>query len=170
MSERKNMGKSIKKDDGEIIIPVSGAISEMPGGYSEFIKGIIFNDYMELIFEKICCQYMKRLAKQKKLPFIPHKMGKWWGMNSKLKRQDDCDILLLSRDKSKAIFCECKYKNSPLDKKEFDDISATADNFSGITEKYFYFFSKGGFTEWIREKAENEKNIFLVEPDDLFNV
>lgn len=41
MSERKNMGKSIKKDDGEIIIPVSGTISEMPGGYSEFIKEII---------------------------------------------------------------------------------------------------------------------------------
>ena len=129
-----------------------------------------FNDYMGLIFEKICCQYMKRLAKQKKLPFIPHKMGKWWGTNSKLKRQDDCDILLLSRDNRKAVFCECKYKNSPLDKKEFDDICATADNFSGITEKYFYFFSKGGFTERIREKAENEKNIFLVEPDDLFNV
>ena len=129
-----------------------------------------FNDYMGLNFEKICQQYMIRLAKLRKLPFIPHKIGKWWGTNNKLKKQDDCDILLLGKGNKQAIFCECKFKNSPLDKKEYDDLCATADNFSNITEKYFYFFSKGGFTEWIKDKAQSSTNIVLVEPADLFNL
>ena len=128
------------------------------------------NDYMGLIFEKICQQYIIRLAKQKKLPFIPHQIGKWWGTNNKLKRQDDCDILLLGKGNKHAIFCECKFKNSPLDKKEYDDLCYTADNFSNVAEKYFYFFSKGGFTEWIKEKAQTSTNIVLVEPADLFNL
>nr|WP_242848221.1 DUF234 domain-containing protein [Ruminococcus sp. HUN007] len=129
-----------------------------------------FNDYMGIIFENICKQYMIRLAKLKKLPFIPHQIGKWWGTNNKLKKQDDCDILLLGKGDKQAIFCECKYKNSPLDKKEYDDLCATADNFSNIRERYFYFFSKGGYTEWIKEKAQTSTNIILVEPADLFNL
>ncbi len=32
--------------------------------------------YMGGIFENICCQYMLRLAKRKRLPFVPHSIGR----------------------------------------------------------------------------------------------
>ena len=33
------------------------------------------------VFEEICKEYMIRLAKERKLPFIPYHLGKWWGSN-----------------------------------------------------------------------------------------
>ena len=53
------------------------------------------NDYMGPVFEKICEQYLIRAARAKKLPFIPYKMGKWWGNNplDVYKRQEyDADL------------------------------------------------------------------------------
>ena len=41
--------------------------------------------YMGGIFENICCQYMLRLAKKKRLPFVPHSIGRWWGQIPKQK-------------------------------------------------------------------------------------
>lgn len=137
---------------------------------NEIMEPESFNDYMGIIFEKICQQYMIRLARAGKLPFIPRQTGKWWGTNNILKRQDDCDILLISRDSKKAIFCECKYKNSLFDKKELDDLKATAEFFDKISEKHFYLFSKSGFTDYVIKQAETEHNITLVTPDMLFNI
>ncbi|MCM1479671.1 MAG: DUF234 domain-containing protein [Muribaculaceae bacterium] len=42
--------------------------------------------YMGGIFENICLQYMIRLAKMKKLPFVPHSIGRWWGANPHTKK------------------------------------------------------------------------------------
>lgn len=39
------------------------------------------NDYMGEQFEKICMQFLRTEAKARKLPFVPQKMGRWWGTN-----------------------------------------------------------------------------------------
>lgn len=52
-------------------------------GLERSAKEIIdnINDYMGPVFETICEQYLYRAARENKLPFIPYKMGKWWGNN-----------------------------------------------------------------------------------------
>ena len=65
------------------------------------------SNLMGAVFERVCQQYMVRMAKARKLPFVPFKMGKWWGNNPVKRRQDDIDILALDRTGSRAIFCEC---------------------------------------------------------------
>lgn len=126
-------------------------------------------DYMGLVFEKICTEYMFNLAKAGKLPFRPWKIGKWWGNNPRLKKQDDIDILCLDKNRNKAIFCECKFRNIAFDIKEFNDLVAASDIFSDVEEKYYYIFAKGGFTSEVQKLAAN-KQIKLVNIDDLFKI
>ena len=146
----------------EIIGPTSAA--------EEILTPESFSNYMGSVFEQICAQYMTRLARLKALPFIPHKIGKWWGNNPARRGQDDVDVLLLGRKSAEAIFCECKYKNEAFDKKEFDDLVTASLAFPTVERKYFYLFSEGGFTQWIKEEAAGRDDITLVTPDDLFSV
>lgn len=43
----------------------------------------IMNDISNLmgdVFEGVCKEYLIHQAKQRKLPFIPFSIGKWWGI------------------------------------------------------------------------------------------
>lgn len=134
---------------------------------SEIMQDI--SDYMGGIFESVCQQYLIRLAKTKKLPFIPHDIGRWWGANPKTKSQDDIDILCLSKDRKSAIFCECKFRNILFDMKEYNDFITASEIFSEPENKYYYIFSKSGFTSEVRKQA-SENGVLLIEPDDLFGI
>lgn len=123
------------------------------------------SDYMGLVFEDICREYMIRLAKKGNLPFIPDGFGKWWGNNPTKKCQDDIDII--GTDGNKGIFCECKFRNELFDLPEFYDLLSASEIFTQINEKYFYLFSKSGFTQAVKDKAANY-NIHFVTIPDLF--
>lgn len=123
------------------------------------------SDYMGLVFEDICREYMVRLAKKGALPFIPDDFGKWWGNNPEKKRQDDIDVIGTSGNKG--IFCECKFRNELFDLSEFNDLLEASAIFTQTTEKYYYLFSKSGFTQAVKDKTKNY-NLKLVTIDDLF--
>ena len=125
------------------------------------------NDYMGPVFEKICEQYLIRAARQKKLPFIPFKIGKWWGTNPVLKAQDDVDILAFDKTGKKALFCECKFRNKPMPMEEYDDLVMATKAFKDVEETHLMFFSKSGFTEPVKERAEREHAV-LVTVEELY--
>lgn len=131
----------------------------------EEIMGEI-NDYMGPVFEEICKQYLMRLAKSGKLPFVPYEIGKWWGNNPKIKAQDDVDVLALDKKAEKALFVECKFRNKPMPMEEYDDLLTAAEAFPNMTEKHFMFISKSGFTEPVWERAQKEGTVLLT-CDDL---
>lgn len=121
---------------------------------------------MGLVFEDICREFMVRLAKEGKLPFIPDGFGKWWGNNPAKKRQDDIDIIGI--DGHKGIFCECKFRNELFDISELNDLLDASAIFTQIEEKYYYLFSKSGFTQAVKDLAQ-QYNLKLVTIDDLFD-
>ena len=55
------------------------------------------------VFEEICKEYMIRLTKERKLPFILYHLGKWWGSNPVIKAQDDVDLLAIDRSGRKTF-------------------------------------------------------------------
>lgn len=125
--------------------------------------------YMGTIFERICCEYMIRMSKTSQLPIVPYHIGRWWGSNSITKKQDDVDILVLGKNGKEAIFCECKYRNILFDKFEFNDLITASKAFTETKRKFYYFFSKSGFSKWVQEEAEKRENIKLIMLDDLFS-
>lgn len=134
----------------------------------EIMEQESISDYMGHLFETICLEYMIRMAKLHKLPFVPHKIGRWWGNNPAKRSQDDIDILAFDRKKERAIFCECKFKAYAFDKGEYEDLMCASGIFKEPKERYYYVFSKGGFTDWVREKAE-EDGVRLLGVDELFD-
>lgn len=127
------------------------------------------NDYMGPVFEDICRQYMMRLGRERKLPFVPYKIGKWWGNNPAIRAQDDVDILALDRRKEKAVFCECKFRNRKMPMEEYEDLITATKAFPDITEKHLMFISKSGYTEPVKTRADKE-GVVLLTLEDLFVV
>jgi len=120
-------------------------------------------------FEKICLEYMIRLAKKGKLPFVPHSTGRWWGNNPVAKSQDDVDILMLSKNRKKGIFVECKFTSKPMPYDEYEDLKTAMAAFEDVKEKYMYFISKSGFSDSVKRRAEEDGAVLLT-IDDLFRV
>ena len=105
------------------------------------------------------------MAKSKNLPFMPAYYGKWWGNNVRTKKQDDVDILMLSKDKKQGIFCECKFRNEKFDLKELENLKSVAESFNYVKDKYFYLISKSGFTKSVMSGKRG--NIKLIELKDM---
>lgn len=138
-------------------------------GEDESSKKIMegMSDYMGNIFEQICTEYMVRLARKGQLPFVPKSIGRWWGNNPKKRMQDDIDILCLNGNGSEAIFCECKFRNEAFDIKQYEDLFAAAEIFTELEKRYYYIFSKGGFTDAVIKRSE-EDGVELVDVENLF--
>lgn len=126
------------------------------------------NDYMGPVFEEICRQYLIHLATRGELPFVPYTIGKWWGNNPAIRAQDDVDILAFDKKNEKAIFCECKFRNKPMQMEEYDDLVTATKAFPHLKEKHLMFISKSGFTEPVQKRA-GEEGTMLLTIDDLFS-
>jgi hypothetical protein len=127
------------------------------------------SDYLGGVFEDICIQYMIRRNQSLSLPFIFDNIGRWWGNNPKTKSQEEIDFI--ANSKKKAIFGECKYKNEKVDIGVLEELIRKAEIFdTRYTEKYYYLFSKSGFTNKVIEEAKKANNIELVELKDLYDL
>ena len=115
------------------------------------------NSFMGLTFEEICKQYMYQNIKS--APFFFGNIGRWWGNNPKLKRQEEID--LMAYEGSSAIFGECKWTNSLVDTDVLNDIVRKSRMFH-YNHIYFYIFAKRGFTEQCIKKAQSMGNVELI--------
>lgn len=124
-------------------------------------------NYMGVAFEEICRQYLIRQAKEKRLPFIPAEIGKWWGNNPAIRAQDDVDLLALNKKKTEGLFCECKYTGRPMPMEEYDDLVMATKAFPEEMKKHLMFISRSGYTLPVQRRAREEGAILLT-IDDLF--
>lgn len=127
------------------------------------------NDYMGVIFEKACREYIVRLAKKGKLPFVPFTLRKWWGNNPVIRAKDDVDILGLNKDGTKGLFCECKFRNKPMTMDEYDDLVLATHAFPNLKEKYLMFISKSGYVDSVKRRADEEGAVLLT-IDNMYEI
>jgi len=142
---------------------VSGKIEKT---FEKAVKNKL-SDYMGLVFEEICKQYI--LFRVDELPINLGDIGQWWGTDSKRKRQVQIDMVVLSPDRKQAIFGECKYRNQLLDVEILDELIEDSNAYPGNIKKYYYLFSKSGFTDRIIKRAKKE-NIMLVTLKDMMHI
>ena len=108
------------------------------------------SDFMGTIFEEICKQYLCRADVYTTLPFMFGKMGRWWGTNSKERRQEEIDIVAIGENQM--LFGECKWRKEKADRKVLRTLVDRGELFA-CPEKYYYVFSKSGFEENIEGVA-----------------
>ena len=137
------------------------------GAAKEIMLPQNLHTHLGIVFEGICLEYLLRLAKIQRLPFVPERYGKWWGANPARKTQDDIDVLLCDRKGERLIIGECKFKNEQFDKTEYEMLLSRRAIFPVAKEVTFYAFSKGGFSKWVQERAAAD-GVVLVGVDEMF--
>lgn len=124
-----------------------------------------FSDYMGKVFEDICRQYLWKLLINGKTPIEFTSLGRWWGNDPVHKCQAEIDIMG-EQDKNTALFGECKWTNEKIDLGVLETLIERSNIFSYKT-KYFYLFSKSGFTKGCTDKAKELGNVFLIDYDEM---
>ena len=126
----------------------------------------VINEYVGHIFEEVCIQYLFRMNQNFNLPFVVEKFGKWWGNNPIKKQQEAIDIV--GMNKENALFGECKFRNEKCGLSVLNQLIERSQLLK-VKKRYYYVFSKSGFTNKIIETVENRADVTLVSIDDLFN-
>ena len=114
--------------------------------YEQAVKKY-YPDYMGLVFEKMCQEYLMRYAQN--LPILLANVGQWWGTDSKSRKEIQIDIV-----------------GVPIE----DELELIR-NYASVFRKdgifHYYIFSKGGFTPALLE-AEVRGEVTLLTLDDLY--
>ena len=132
--------------------------------YEQAVKKY-YPDYMGLIFEKMCREYLNRYAKD--LPIMLGSIGQWWGTDPAARKEIQIDITGAAVDGDEFIIGSCKYRNEPVGIEELQLIRNYASVFRKNGIFYYYIFSKGGFTNSLLE-AEKRGEVRLITLEDLY--
>lgn len=124
------------------------------------------SDYMGRIFEDICIQFMTRQNRTMKLPFVFDSIGRWWGNNPETRSQQEIDIIAAGG--KTAIFGECKWTNKVIDRAVLDELVAKASMFKQFDKKFYYLFSRSGFTQGLVDAAASDQSIRLISLDEVY--
>lgn len=126
-------------------------------------------DYMGLVFEKICSDYLMLQNIRGDLPILFTKIGRWWGSDSASHSQTEIDIV--ANEGKDYLICECKWRNEKLDLSVLKGLKEKADAFMKKRNNTWYvLFSKSGFTDAVTNEAKNDDHIILVNLHDIINL
>ena len=124
-----------------------------------------FSDYMGLVFEQMCREYLLRYAED--LPIVLSDIGQWWGTDAKAKKEVQIDIVGAPAEGKEYIIGSCKYRNEAIGVDELELLKHYATVFGKGEQYHYYIFSKGGFTQGLQELADKgEVNLLTLK--DLY--
>jgi len=142
------------------------------GVWEDYIEGSL-HDFASKSFEKVCIEFMYSLNRQRKLPFRFSKIGRWWGMVTRVvegeKRNyaEEIDIIATDKNERKFILGECKFRSELFDNGELRKLK---EKMELPGETYFYLFSLSGFTDAVIDASKHQENLFLVDIAQMVNI
>ena len=145
------------------------ASGKFPKSYERVVKTKM-HDFMGLIFEKMCKEYLLRYAEN--LPFDISDIGQWWGTDQNQRKQIQIDIVAVpvkeaDQKVTEYLIGSCKFKNQKIGVDELELIEHYATVFAKGLKYHFVIFSLGGFTDDLIREA-TERNVCLVTLDDMY--
>ena len=123
------------------------------------------HDFMGKIFEKMAKEYLMSHAGQDNLPILTDISDYQDTVLDENKKQKQIEIDLLGKNGNKILLVgECKFKNSPFDKAEYDKLMDKI-KYIPANNPLICIFSLGGFSDYVSENAIGCKLITL---DDMY--
>lgn len=119
--------------------------------------------FVSAAFEEACRQYIARLARQGKIPFLPERVGAWWG------KEAEIDLLAISRTEKQALVGECKWSVNPVGVNVLDELKQKAQVLlreGDIAQLHYVLFARSGFTPALKLRA-GEEGITLVTVNEI---
>lgn len=130
------------------------------------VRRNLIDGHTAFVYEDICRENVWGLAADQELPFIPARVGAWWGAGDQ-----EIDVVAVSEAEERAAFGECKMWKHEVGGnvlKELEAKSAAAlkdKTFARYREKppVYMLFSLSGFTDALRRTAEDRDDVILCE-------
>lgn len=132
--------------------------------YEQAVKRY-YSDYMGLVFEKMCQEYLLRY--EQKLPILLSEVGQWWGTDPQTRKEVQIDIVGTPVDGKEYLIGSCKYRNEKIGVDELDLLRRYASVFQKDGKFHYYIFSKGGFTQALLD-LEKQGEVTLLTLDDIY--
>lgn len=128
-----------------------------------------YNEYMGMVFERICRDYLMAQNTQGNLPILFTTIGRWWG--SAPATHSEVEIDLIANEGKDYLICECKWRNEPCDLSVLKKLREKADVFTKNRRNTWYvLFSKTGFTSAVQEAASQDGDVILVDLQDIMRI
>ena len=124
-----------------------------------------FSDYMGLVFEQMCREYLLNYAND--LPIDISDAAQWWGTDSKTRKEIQIDIVGTPAEGKEYIIGSCKYRNEKIGVDELELIRQYASVFGKGSRYHYFIFSKGGFTDGLRQLSE-QGEVTLLTLEDIY--
>jgi hypothetical protein len=125
------------------------------------------HDFMGKVFEKMAKEYLMIKAGKDGFPIITELTDCQETVLDEGKHQKQIEIDLLGKsEKNILLVGECKFKNAPFDKKEFEKLTDKI-KYLPTVQPVVCVFSLGGFTDYVRENANGCRLITL---EDMYSV
>ena len=123
------------------------------------------NTFIGHRFEQICETYLKEQFYDGKMTFFAENLGRWWGNNPVLRKQEEIDIL--AYDDENAVICECKYTEESFDEKQLKDLQDSALCIKQ-QNKAFIIFSKKGISTGVEKQIKKLPEYSVITLDELY--
>lgn len=126
------------------------------------IKASFRVNHAAYVYEDVCRASMWTFNAEGQLPFLFDRVGRWWG-------NKDIEIDIVGLDSTTGeniIFGECKYTEAPAGVDVLQTLQEKAKKVQWGSEsrkESFILFSAHGFSVALKEMAQNNENIFLVD-------
>jgi AAA+ ATPase superfamily predicted ATPase len=128
--------------------------------YGEDLYDLVISDedgHLAQVFRDVCLQFIH--SNPAFFDMMPSRYGEWWG--------DAGHIDIIASDLLTTMFCDCRYRDSPVGKSVLDSLISKSRSIRTIGTRRYALFSKSGFTKELRDHAERNPGITLVSLRDI---
>lgn len=144
---------------------VQPGLSYLESGHAEMVldrlKRSFIDRHVAYVYEDICRARLWDLSAQGEVPVFLEKVGRWWDASD-----GEIDVVGLSEVDNAIVLGECKFKNAPIG---VDVLTALEEKGRRVAwsasdrAEYYVLFSISGFSDALREIAEQRPNVILVD-------
>ena len=127
------------------------------------LKTNYIDNHVSFVYEKVCAEIFVQLCRDKKIDFHISKIGSYWNSNTQI------DVVAIDTHQKKIFAGECKYHNEPVDMRVYSALKekcVSIPEFAGYNIIYG-LFSKSNFDKRLIELAQQNKDIILVNKEEL---
>ena len=152
------------------VSPYTGAIEAGAGDAMALrASGQELATYVGKQFELVCLQWLMRLNRAGRLPFLASEFGAWWGTDPRQREQVDIDVIAADPRGRAIVFGECKWREHVNETETIETLVRRAELIKGYRDKRYVVFSKHAASEGTSHKIDAREDLSWVTPDDLYD-
>ena len=129
----------------------------MPTSWARGLHRNFIDGHVAYVYERVCQEKVWDMAAEGAWPFVPTKVGRWWGAGDV-----EVDVVALDEQGGSLALCECKFWKEPVGANVLRGLEAKAPFVAWRNDSRnvsYVVFSISGFTEELRRLAAERDDV-----------